>query len=44
MRDRGPVSDVIWGALPFVFAMLALVGLLMAFPGIALWLPTLVMG
>jgi tripartite ATP-independent transporter DctM subunit len=44
MRDRGPVSDVIWGALPFVFAMLALVGLLMAFPGIALWLPKVVMG
>ena len=44
MRERGPVSDVIWGALPFVFAMLALVGLLMAFPEIALWLPRLVMG
>ena len=44
MRDRGPVSDVIWGALPFVFAMLALVGLLMAFPEIALWLPKAVMG
>jgi C4-dicarboxylate transporter DctM subunit len=44
MRGRGPVSDVIWGALPFVFAMLALVGLLMAFPGLALWLPKVVMG
>jgi tripartite ATP-independent transporter DctM subunit len=44
MRDRGPVSDVIWGALPFVFAMLSLVGLLMAFPALALWLPKLVMG
>jgi C4-dicarboxylate transporter DctM subunit len=44
MRDRGPVSDVIWGALPFVFAMLALVGLLMAFPDLALWLPRVVMG
>jgi tripartite ATP-independent transporter DctM subunit len=44
MRDRGPVTDVIWGALPFVFAMLALVGVLMAFPDIALWLPRLVMG
>ena len=44
MRDRGPVSDVIWGALPFVFAMLALVGMLMAFPALALWLPALVMG
>ena len=44
MRDRGPVTDVIWGALPFVFAMLALVGLLMAFPALALWLPKVVMG
>lgn len=44
MRNRGPVSDVIWGAIPFVFAMLALVGLLMAFPGLALWLPSVVMG
>ena len=44
MRSKGPVSDVIWGAIPFVFAMLALVGLLMAFPGLALWLPKVVMG
>ena len=44
MRERGPVTDVIWGALPFVFAMFVLVGLLMAFPGLALWLPKLVMG
>jgi TRAP-type C4-dicarboxylate transport system permease large subunit len=44
MRDRGPVSDVIWGALPFVFAMLFLVALLMTFPDLALWLPKLVMG
>jgi tripartite ATP-independent transporter DctM subunit len=44
MRDRGPVSDVTWGALPFVFAMLALVGLLMVWPDIALWLPRVVMG
>ena len=44
MRDRGPVTDVIWGALPFVFAMLSLVGLLMAFPALALWLPKVVMG
>ena len=44
MRERGPVSDVIYGALPFVGAMLVLVVLLMAFPGIALWLPEVVMG
>jgi C4-dicarboxylate transporter DctM subunit len=44
MRERGPVTDVIWGALPFVWAMFVLVGLLMAFPDLALWLPRLVMG
>jgi len=44
MRERGPVADVIWGSLPFVGAMLALILMLMAFPDIALWLPDLVMG
>ncbi len=44
MRERGPVGDVIRGALPFVGAMLALIFLLMAFPGITLWLPEYVMG
>ena len=44
MRERGSVTDVIWGALPFVFAMFVLVALLMAFPGLALWLPKVVMG
>ncbi|MGE0700345.1 MAG: TRAP transporter large permease subunit, partial [Hyphomicrobiaceae bacterium] len=44
MRERGPVSDVIWGSLPFVGAMLALIVILMAFPSLALWLPELFMG
>ncbi len=44
MRERGPVSDVIWGAMPFVAAMMGLIGLLMAFPDLALWLPNAVMG
>jgi C4-dicarboxylate transporter, DctM subunit len=44
MRKRGPVSDVIRGSLPFVYAMLALILLLMAVPGVALWLPNVVMG
>jgi C4-dicarboxylate transporter, DctM subunit len=44
MRARGPVSDVIRGALPFVYAMLALIGLLMVAPDVALWLPNTVMG
>jgi C4-dicarboxylate transporter, DctM subunit len=44
LRQRGPMTDVIWGALPFVLAMLLLVGLLMAYPDVALYLPKLVMG
>jgi C4-dicarboxylate transporter DctM subunit len=44
MRERGPIADVIWGALPFVGAMMLLIGLLMAFPNLALSLPKLVMG
>jgi TRAP-type C4-dicarboxylate transport system permease large subunit len=44
MRERGPVGDVIRGALPFVGAMLLLIFLLMAIPGLALWLPEYVMG
>jgi tripartite ATP-independent transporter DctM subunit len=44
MRERGPVSDVIRGALPFVGAMVALIFILMAWPDIALWLPRYVMG
>ncbi|MFM9850042.1 MAG: TRAP transporter large permease [Hyphomicrobiaceae bacterium] len=44
MRGRGSINDVIRGALPFVFAMVVLVALLMAVPDIALWLPRYVMG
>jgi C4-dicarboxylate transporter, DctM subunit len=44
MRERGPVSDVIRGSLPFVGAMMVLIFFLMAFPGLALWLPEYVMG
>jgi len=44
MRGRGSINEVIRGALPFVFAMVALIGLLMAFPDVALWLPRYVMG
>jgi tripartite ATP-independent transporter DctM subunit len=44
LRERGRIADVIRGALPFVIGMLALVGLLMAYPDIALWLPNYVMG
>ncbi|MBJ3777090.1 TRAP transporter large permease [Acuticoccus mangrovi] len=41
IRRRGGMEDVMLGALPFVVGMLALIALLIAFPGIALWLPSL---
>ena len=44
MRERGSINQVIRGALPFVFAMIALIALLMAVPDVALWLPRYFMG
>jgi len=38
-RAGGPIKDVMIGALPFVVTLLGVIGLLIAFPGIALWLP-----
>lgn len=38
-KDDGPFSDVIRGAVPYVFIMIAFAGLLIMFPGIATWLP-----
>ena len=41
IRERGGnFNDVSIGAVPFVFAMLAMIGLLLAFPGLAIWLPS----
>ena len=39
-----PLSDVIWGVLPFVLLMMVAVLLICIFPGIAMWLPTVAMG
>jgi tripartite ATP-independent transporter DctM subunit len=44
MRARGSIHQVIRGALPFVFAMVALIAMLMAVPDLALWLPRYIMG
>ncbi len=41
IRKSGGLNDVMIGTLPFVLAMFAMVGLLLAFPDIALWLPKL---
>ena len=41
IRKSGPIKDVIKGAIPFVFAMFVMIGLVIAFPSMALWLPSL---
>ena len=43
-EGHGTVYDVIVGASPFVLSMFAMIGLLMVWPDIALWLPRFVMG
>ena len=39
-REKGPLTDVMLGVIPYALAMLAMVGLLILFPAIALYLPT----
>lgn len=41
MRGKGPMKDVMIGALPFVAAMALMVVLLALFPGLATWLPAI---
>lgn len=41
IRPRGGMNDVIFGALPFVFMMFVMVAILIAFPQVALWLPSI---
>lgn len=41
IRSGGELKDVMIGALPFVATMFAMIGLLIAFPQLALWLPSL---
>ena len=38
----GKFNDVAYGATPFVLAMLVMIGILIAFPHVAIWLPSLV--
>ena len=42
IRKKGAMLDVMIGAAPFVLTMFAMIALLLAFPGLALWLPSLV--
>ncbi|HJW24036.1 MAG TPA: TRAP transporter large permease [Rhodocyclaceae bacterium] len=39
-----PLKDIVWGVMPFVALMFLAVVLLCVFPGIATWLPDMVMG
>ena len=39
-----PLRDIIWGTVPFVLLMFAAIVLLSLFPGIADWLPNIIMG
>lgn len=41
IRSSGELQEVMIGALPFVLAMFAMIALLIAFPQLALWLPSL---
>jgi len=38
-----PLSDIVWGTMPFVILMFVAVFLCCVFPGIAIWLPETVM-
>ena len=40
VRGRGSLNDVMVGSLPFVITIFVMVGLLMIFPQIALFLPS----
>jgi len=38
-RDNGPLSDVIWGSLPFALIMMGITVLLIFLPELVTWLP-----
>jgi len=40
-RTKGSMNDVILGVIPYVLVMLCMVALLIAAPGLALWLPSI---
>jgi C4-dicarboxylate transporter DctM subunit len=42
--DKGPLKDIIIGVLPFLLMMLLLVGTLIYFPELVLWLPERMLG
>lgn len=44
VRRSGPMHDTIIGVLPFVAGLFLMIGLLVLVPGLANWLPSVVMG
>ncbi len=40
VRKDGPFRDVVMGSLPYVLLMMLMIGALIAFPSLALWLPS----
>ena len=40
VRGKGPFRDVVLGSIPFLLMMIAMMMLLLAFPQLALWLPS----
>ena len=41
IRERGDLNDVIIGTAPFIITLFLMIALIVAFPGIAMWLPNL---
>ncbi len=41
VRGKGPFSDLCIGSLPFVMMMIIMIAILIMFPQLALWLPTI---
>jgi C4-dicarboxylate transporter DctM subunit len=41
---KAPVAEVIRGMMPFLWAMILLLGIIIFFPGLTTWLPDLVLG
>jgi TRAP-type C4-dicarboxylate transport system permease large subunit len=42
VRERGDISDVMLGVIPFFIAMLAMIVLIVCIPEIVMWLPELI--
>lgn len=42
VRKSGSLNDVIMGAIPYVLVMIAMIAALIAVPGLALWLPSII--